>query len=61
MAPKSARLSSSAGSQPKVAIIDTGPRDGVFCHQSKCSVPIAEPAMKAARVTTMRVLPPPAV
>ena len=61
MAMKPARLSASAGSQPKDLISEIEPMLGVADHHGRCQAPTAEPMMKKAKVTSIRVLPPPAV
>ena len=61
MAAKPTRLTASAGSQPRDLMSEIEPILGVADHHGRCQAPTAEPTMKKAKVTSMRVLPPPAV
>src|SRR5262245_49461720 len=61
MVTKAARLTSKAATQPQAEIKEIWPTLGCADHQGRCQAPSAEPAMKKMSVTSMRVLPPPAV
>jgi len=61
IAAKSARLAASAGHAPSAEISDIGARLARALHHGICAVPMTEPAMNAASVISMRVLPPPTV
>jgi hypothetical protein len=58
---KPIKLISSAGNQPQAEMSETWPTLGCADHHGRCHAPSAEPAMKKNSVTSMRVLPPPAV
>src|SRR4051812_25361345 len=57
---KAARLTASPGAAPSIAISESGFVAGRADHHGMCAVPMTEPAMKAASVASIRVLPPPA-
>src|SRR5690242_16310549 len=58
---KSAMLIANAGHTPNVATSEIGLSAGSRSHHGKCATPITDPAMNAASVTSIRVLPPPLV
>ena len=61
MAANTSQLSSSAGARPRVFTSEIGLSCGSEVQNGMCAVAMTEPAMKASRVTIMRVLPPPTV
>ena len=61
MAANATRLASKAGSQHQAEMSEIAPTFGCADHHGNCQAPIAEPTMKKNSVTSMRVLPPPAV
>jgi hypothetical protein len=54
-------LISMAHTEPKFWLREKGARLGIPCHIDHCHVPKTEPAMKAASVISIRILPPPTV
>ena len=61
IAANNARLRARPAYGPSIVTSDIGFAAGVALHQGACAVPITDPAMNAASVASMRVLPPPAV
>src|SRR5688572_22047623 len=59
--PKSSRLPPIAGASPSDARSVVGAKEGVVSHSGMCTTPTTEPAMNAARVTSILTLPPPAL
>src|SRR5437660_650878 len=61
IAANGARLRARPAYGPSIVTSDIGFAAGVALHHGACAVPITDPAMNAASVANMRVLPPPAV
>src|SRR5437667_127208 len=61
ISPNAVRLIARAGTAPNRVTSEIGFSAGVFSHHGMCAAPTTDPAMNASSVTSIRVLPPPAV